>query len=81
MSFSGRDEDSDFVLDDIVEVFIRANSGGTKLSKSDLMFTLLVVDWEDADLEMQEFLSDFEIGKKHNRYMEGDLPHLSFKDN
>jgi hypothetical protein len=27
--------------DDVVEVFIRANSGGTKLGKSDLLFSLL----------------------------------------
>lgn len=54
----GTDEDNLFVFDDIVEIFIRANSGGTKLSKSDLMFTLLTSDWATADIEMQEFLSD-----------------------
>lgn len=35
--------------DDVVEVFIRANSGGTKLGKSDLLFSLLASTWEDAD--------------------------------
>jgi uncharacterized protein with ParB-like and HNH nuclease domain len=29
-------------FDDIVEIFIRANNGGTKLSKSDLMFSLII---------------------------------------
>jgi uncharacterized protein with ParB-like and HNH nuclease domain len=44
--------------DDVVEVFIRANSGGTKLGKSDLLFSLLNSAWEDADDKMQELLDD-----------------------
>jgi uncharacterized protein with ParB-like and HNH nuclease domain len=43
--------------DDIVEIFIRANSGGTRLGKSDLLFSLLSSSWEDADEEM-DFLLD-----------------------
>ena len=35
--------------DDVLEIFIRANSGGTLLSKSDLMFSLLNSSWEDAE--------------------------------
>ena len=42
--------------DDVVEVFIRANSGGTKLEKSDLLFSLLSASWEVADQEMTELL-------------------------
>jgi uncharacterized protein with ParB-like and HNH nuclease domain len=34
-----------YETDDIVEVFIRANSGGTPLSKSDLIFSLLTSTW------------------------------------
>ena len=44
--------------DDVVEVFIRANSGGTKLGKSDLLFSLLSSAWEEADDRMQELLDD-----------------------
>src|ERR1035441_8634847 len=40
--------------DDVVEVFIRANSGGTKLGKSDLLFSLLNSTWDEADDRMQE---------------------------
>lgn len=54
----GTDEDSSYQFDDVVEIFIRANSGGTKLSKSDLMFTLLTTYWEVADTEMDEFLAE-----------------------
>lgn len=55
-------DDTDFRYDDIVEIFIRANSGGTKLSKSDLLFSLLTVEWSDADLNMQDFLADLNNG-------------------
>lgn len=44
--------------DDVVEVFIRANSGGTKLEKSDLLFSLLNASWEVADTRMEELLDD-----------------------
>ena len=42
--------------DDVVEIFIRANSGGTKLGKSDLLFSLLVAAWDFADDEMMDLL-------------------------
>lgn len=52
------DEDSSYSVEDVVEIFIRANAGGTKLSKSDLMFSLMTSDWHTADIEMYEFLSE-----------------------
>ena len=42
--------------DDVVEVFIRANSGGTRLGKSDLLFSLLTASWEDANEQMEDLL-------------------------
>jgi uncharacterized protein with ParB-like and HNH nuclease domain len=45
-----------YTEDDVVEVFIRANSGGTKLGKSDLLFSLLSVSWEMADKKMEDLL-------------------------
>jgi hypothetical protein len=45
-----------YTEDDVVEVFIRANSGGTKLAKSDLLFSLLNAAWEVADQEMEDLL-------------------------
>lgn len=47
------DNPSLYKEDDVVEVFIRANSGGTKLSKSDLLFSLLSASWEVADEKME----------------------------
>lgn len=46
-----------YTEDDVVEIFIRANSGGTQLGKSDLLFSLLTSSWEDADDRMQELLN------------------------
>ncbi len=46
-----------YTEDDVVEVFIRANSGGTKLGKSDLLFSLLTSTWDHADKELEELLS------------------------
>lgn len=45
-----------YTEDDVVEVFIRANSGGTKLGKSDLLFSLLTASWEVADEKVEVLL-------------------------
>ncbi|MCP5421178.1 MAG: DUF262 domain-containing protein [Gammaproteobacteria bacterium] len=50
------DEPDAYDENDVVEIFIRANSGGTKLGKSDLLFSLLTSSWEEADLAMEELL-------------------------
>ena len=52
------DNPSLYTEDDVVEVFIRANSGGTRLEKSDLLFSLLSASWEDADQNMECLLED-----------------------
>lgn len=43
-------------LDDILEIFIRVNSGGTILSKTDLLFSTIVATWEDGRDEIEAFL-------------------------
>jgi hypothetical protein len=54
----GIDDPDAYRTDDVVEVFIRANSGGTKLGKSDLLFSLLASSWDSADGEMEALLED-----------------------
>jgi hypothetical protein len=44
--------------DDVVEIFIRANSGGTRLGKSDLLFSLLAASWDTANDQMEILLED-----------------------
>lgn len=52
------DNPEKYTLNDVVEIFIRANSGGTPLSKSDLMFSLLTASWEDVEEDLTTFLED-----------------------
>jgi hypothetical protein len=44
--------------DDVVEIFIRANSGGTKLGKSELLYSLLKASWEDARQKLDGLLTE-----------------------
>lgn len=43
-------------LDEILDIFVRVNSGGTFLSKSDLLFSTIVANWQDAREEIEELL-------------------------
>jgi uncharacterized protein with ParB-like and HNH nuclease domain len=62
------DRPSTYTEEDIVEIFIRANSGGTPLGKSDLLFSLLTASWEEAEDNMDELLEDLnKTGYKFDR--------------
>ena len=52
------DEELKYSEEDIVEIFIRANSGGTPLGKSDLMFSLLTVSWEESNEKLEELIDE-----------------------
>ncbi|MCK6436160.1 GmrSD restriction endonuclease domain-containing protein [Rivihabitans pingtungensis] len=54
----GIENNSIYNIDDVVEIFIRANSGGTKLSKSDLLFSLLTSNWDEADGAIESLIED-----------------------
>lgn len=43
-------------LDEVVDIFIRVNSGGITLKKSDLLFSILVSQWYDGRDEIKELL-------------------------
>jgi len=47
-----------YTEDDVVEIFIRANSGGTRLGKSDLLFSLLSSTWDEADKQMELLIEE-----------------------
>jgi len=62
------DRPDTYSQDDIVEIFIRANSGGTTLSKSDLLFSLLTANWAEADENMILLLDNLnQTGYKFSR--------------
>ena len=49
-------------IDSVLGIFVRVNSGGTVLSKSDLLFSTIVSHWDKARDEIDKILS--EINKK-----------------
>ena len=51
----------DYDDNDVVEIFVRANSGGTKLEKSELLFALLASKWDVASDELGELESSLQI--------------------
>lgn len=52
------DNEQKYTEEDVVEIFIRANSGGTPLGKSDLMFSLLSTIWEESNEQTEELLEE-----------------------
>ena len=52
------ENDGLYTDNDIVEIFIRANSGGTLLGKSDLLFALLAANWDKAITAIEDLLDD-----------------------
>lgn len=49
-------------LDDVLPIFIRVNSGGTFLSKTDLLFSTIIATWEQGREEIEDCIK--EINKK-----------------
>ena len=49
-------------IDSVLDIFVRVNSGGTVLSKSDLLFSTIVSHWDKARDEIDNLLS--KINKK-----------------
>ena len=57
-----------YTENDVVEIFIRANSGGTQLGKSDLLFSLLTVNWEEFEENIETLLEELnKTGYKFSR--------------
>ena len=44
-------------IEEILEVFVRINSGGQVLNKSDLMFSLMQLNWEEAGENVDDLLA------------------------
>lgn len=54
-------------LDNILDIFVRVNSGGTILSKSDLLFSTIVANWEEGREVIESFLQS--INKKGDGFL------------
>ena len=54
-------------IDDVLDIFVRVNSGGTVLYKTDLLFSTIVSYWDGARDEIDNFLSEINsIGEKYS---------------
>lgn len=53
-------------LDDILDIFVRVNSAGTPLSKSDLVFSTIVANWEDGREKIENLLES--LNSKGERF-------------
>lgn len=56
-------------LEDILKIFVRVNSGGTVLSKSDLLFSTIVATWDDGREQIEELIK--RINKKGDGFSFG----------
>ena len=45
-------------LEDILKIFVRVNSGGTILSKTDLLFSTIVATWDNGREQIEKLLRD-----------------------
>lgn len=54
-------------IDSVLDIFVRVNSGGTVLSKSDLLFSTIVSHWDGARDEIDKLLSEInKVGEGFN---------------
>lgn len=66
----------DRCLDDILDIFVRINSGGTKLSKPDLLFSTIITKWNDARENFDYFLKNININDKQAKIFSFDIDFL-----
>lgn len=59
------DEDPSHVtpIEEILEIFVRVNSGGLVLQKSDLLMSLLDLKWNDIQPELQKLVRDINASR------------------
>ena len=55
-------------IDDVLDIFVRVNSGGTVLSKSDLLFSTIVSHWDKARDEIEDLLKTINSIGEHFKF-------------
>lgn len=55
-------------LDDILDIFVRVNSAGTPLSKSDLVFSTIVANWEDGREKIEDLIESLNSKGEHFKF-------------
>ncbi len=49
---------------EVVEIFVRINTQGTRLSRSDLMFSMLKLSWKQSAKDLPAFVADINEGNR-----------------
>lgn len=57
-------------LEDILKIFVRVNSGGTVLNKTDLLFSTIVATWDDGREQIEALLKN--INSKGDKFSFGN---------
>jgi len=47
-------------IDEVLDIFVRVNTGGTRLSRSDLMFSIIKRHWASARVNFDELVAEVE---------------------
>ncbi len=47
-------------IDEVLDIFVRVNTGGTRLSRSDLMFSIIKRHWSSARVSFDQLVADIE---------------------
>lgn len=69
-------------IDTVLEIFVRTNSGGTKLSFSDLLMSIATANWEDNDArkEIELVIQEvFKLGEIKGENEETEVPGPQFR--
>lgn len=59
-------------IEEILPIFVRINSGGTPLSKTDLLFSTIVANWQQGREEIESLLNTIN-SKGHGFYFRNDF--------
>ncbi|QDT39410.1 DUF262 domain-containing protein [Stratiformator vulcanicus] len=51
---------------DVLEIFVRINRQGTPLSRSDLIFSMLKLNWKESATALPDFIEDVNTGNSFN---------------
>ena len=49
---------------DVIEIFVRVNTDGTRLSRSDLIFSMLKLNWRQSAKDLPEFVNIANTGNE-----------------
>lgn len=58
--------------EDVLEIFIRVNSGGTKLSKTDFLFSVLVKNWKEGKDLIKDLVEEIQEKIGETSRIDGD---------